>query len=115
MEVRKLSWRFEEYSWPDYQADLTSVARRLMGWTHQAQRLNLRGAKLHHHSASPTKTTPNTAPALTFKMKISHTLTSVEICAGAGGQALGLDQAGFEHRALVEIEKDFCTTLRLNN
>lgn len=41
-------------------------------------------------------------------------LTSVEICAGAGGQALGLDMAGYEHRALVEIERDFCATLRLN-
>lgn len=41
-------------------------------------------------------------------------LTSIEICAGAGGQALGLEQAGFEHRALVEIEKDFAATLRLN-
>ena len=40
--------------------------------------------------------------------------TSIEICAGAGGQALGLEQAGFEHRALVEIEKDFAATLRLN-
>jgi DNA (cytosine-5)-methyltransferase 1 len=41
-------------------------------------------------------------------------ITSVEICAGAGGQALGLEQAGFAHRALVEIEKDFAATLRLN-
>ena len=32
--------------------------------------------------------------------------TSIEICAGAGGQALGLEMAGFEHIALVEYEKD---------
>jgi len=40
--------------------------------------------------------------------------TSIEICAGAGGQAIGLEQAGFEHLALVEIESIACDTLRLN-
>ncbi len=39
---------------------------------------------------------------------------SIEFCAGAGGQALGLEQAGFRHEALVEIEPDFGKTLRLN-
>ncbi len=40
--------------------------------------------------------------------------TSIEICAGAGGQALGLEEAGFQHVALVEIEPMACHTLRFN-
>lgn len=40
--------------------------------------------------------------------------TSLEICAGAGGQALGLEQAGFRHVALVEIEKEYCQCLKRN-
>lgn len=41
-------------------------------------------------------------------------LTCVEICAGAGGQSLGLEQAGFSHAAAVEIDRHACETLRLN-
>ena len=41
-------------------------------------------------------------------------LTSVELCAGAGGQALGLEKADFAHTALVEIDKHCCNTLRHN-
>ncbi|QLY34850.1 DNA (cytosine-5-)-methyltransferase [Nocardia huaxiensis] len=40
--------------------------------------------------------------------------TSIEICAGAGGQAVGLHQAGFRHLALVEIDKHAVATLKLN-
>ena len=41
-------------------------------------------------------------------------LSSIEICAGAGGQALGLELAGFDHLSLVEIEAPACQTLRVN-
>ena len=40
--------------------------------------------------------------------------TSIEICAGAGGQALGLEMAGFAHQVLVEYEKDYCDCLKSN-
>lgn len=43
-----------------------------------------------------------------------NAFTSIEVCAGAGGQALGLEMAGFQHLALVELEDWACNTLRHN-
>lgn len=41
-------------------------------------------------------------------------LSVVEICAGAGGQSLGLHLAGFRHRLAVELDTDAADTLRRN-
>src|SRR5260370_14962594 len=38
----------------------------------------------------------------------------LEICAGAGGQAIGLEAAGFELASAVEIDRHACNTLREN-
>jgi DNA (cytosine-5)-methyltransferase 1 len=43
----------------------------------------------------------------------SH-LSSIELCAGGGGQALGVERAQFNHEALVEIDDWSRATLRLN-
>lgn len=40
--------------------------------------------------------------------------SSVEICAGAGGQALGLHKALFKHLALIEIDPNAVATLQEN-
>ena len=41
--------------------------------------------------------------------------TCVELCAGAGGMALGMERAGWRHLMLVERDIDAARTLKLNN
>ncbi len=47
-------------------------------------------------------------------MMLPMALRVAEICAGAGGQSLGLELAGFEHELSVELDADACATLRHN-
>lgn len=44
----------------------------------------------------------------------TNSLVSLELCAGAGGQALGLERAGFRHAAVIEIDNWAAETLRRN-
>ncbi|MGY3776312.1 DNA cytosine methyltransferase [Helcococcus sueciensis] len=50
--------------------------------------------------------TDNIKPKVKYK--------SIELFAGAGGMALGIEQAGFENILSIEIDKDACKTLREN-
>lgn len=51
---------------------------------------------------------------IAFQTMNAARLASIELCAGAGGQALGLEAAGFEHELLIEIESAACQTLKQN-
>jgi len=64
-------------------------------------------------SENPWITKPSKRISVTSKLKMGG-LTTLELCAGAGGQALGYEQAGIEHVGLVELDKHACATLRWN-
>lgn len=44
----------------------------------------------------------------------TNMIPSFEICAGGGGQALGLERAGFHHVGLLDNDRNACATLRYN-
>jgi DNA (cytosine-5)-methyltransferase 1 len=46
--------------------------------------------------------------------RISQTFTAIELFAGAGGLALGIERAGFNTLGLIEFDKDASDTLKTN-
>lgn len=59
----------------------------------------------------PTPPAPEPAPAAPID---ARRFRSVEICAGCGAQALGLEQAGFDPVVLIDSKADACFTIGRN-
>lgn len=64
----------------------------------------------HHGTVLPT---PRPGPDVRTDQRAVR-LTSVELCAGAGGMALGLEEAGFRPMLLIDNRPVACRTLRAN-
>ncbi|MFF3793335.1 DUF6339 family protein [Streptomyces sp. NPDC001981] len=65
----------------------------------------------------PDETAPVPRPTSAWAVPVpvpDRRLRSVEICAGSGAQALGLERAGFEPVLLIDSKADACFTIEAN-
>jgi DNA (cytosine-5)-methyltransferase 1 len=63
---------------------------------------------------APVSALLNSTWHIQTQTKPNRTYSSIELFAGAGGMALGMEKAGLEACILNEIDKAACKTLRIN-
>ncbi|MFE2478162.1 DUF6339 family protein [Streptomyces sp. NPDC059389] len=77
-------------------------------------------ADARSHAAAAALPKPGTSSAASVPRQarrvpaMPRRFTSVEMCAGAGAQALGLERAGFDPVVLIDSKADACFTIDLN-
>ena len=69
---------------------------------------------LEKESTNQAQTSETTVAENNSPYKIAKKIKTIELFAGGGGLALGLEQAGLESVALMEINKYACETLKYN-
>lgn len=103
-------------------ADLMGVSKRtLLLWEHTGKFVpETDDAGTKFFETEKLMNVPEIMEMQTSNWNAEHSLmplrpyTSIELFAGAGGLALGMSQAGFQHLMLNEIDKDASDTLRKN-
>lgn len=101
-------------------ADITSVSKAtLVKWEKSGKLtplLNVRTAKKEYAVAEllQFESVRNMLAPRTVSVRPLRQFNSIELFAGAGGLAIGLERAGFNAVALNEFNKDACSTLRQN-
>ena len=106
---------------PNNFADVMGVSRSTVrSWVDSGKYVLEEGGRGTHFLMDDLRDVPEISQMLSGKWdeemrtKPTRPYSSVELFAGAGGLALGMEMAGFRHILLNEFDHNACETLRMN-